>query len=725
MREARVLAALVVAAAVVWNLAHLTAETLAVSYLDDSAMHEQMVRFATSQFERGRLPLTSWYPYLGLGSPHLLHYQSLPALVTGAVGLLTGPGVAFRWSLYLLLSLWPISVYISARLFGLSRWAAACAAAMSPFVMSAKATGYEQRAYIWLGYGLWTQLWASMTLPLAWGFSWRAMRDGRHYAAAVTCVSLTVALHFETGYLALLGLPLMALAARVPVPTRLRRLALLGGGALLGAAWVIVPLLQGAPWAATNEALRGSPLENGYGAGQVLEWMATGGLLDFGRLSVITTAAGIGLVLACARARRTDAARAILLLLVASMLLSFGRATFGAAISIVPGSADLFFRRFMMGIQLVALWLAGEGAAALTAWAGRLTYEGWTRIRRTPAGTARRARLDRRHWLVWRWVLAPGALVAALLPAWSQLADVDRQNRTDIVLQRASDARQGREVDRLIATAARDGPGRIYAGGPTNWGMTFYVGQVQVYKYLAKRDVDEVGFALRTASLMTGPEYYFADDNPSGYRLLGIRYLILPAAMTPPVPARRLMSAGPYVLWATQVRGYLGVGTTVGTIAEDRTNVGLRSIPLLTSPLPLEGRYLTVHWGSRRQTPVSYAGGGTVHAGTVVRERDDLTRGEVSATVRMRRSGLLVLSASFDPGWQVRVDGNTHRPIMVAPALPAVRLPPGTSTVTFRYRAPGDVVPLLAVSGAWLLLLAGWAAREGFRYRARPPIPRL
>ena len=45
----------------------LRAVTLAVPYLDDSSVHEQMVRFATAQLAGGHLPLTSWFPYLGLG----------------------------------------------------------------------------------------------------------------------------------------------------------------------------------------------------------------------------------------------------------------------------------------------------------------------------------------------------------------------------------------------------------------------------------------------------------------------------------------------------------------------------------------------------------------------------------------------------------------------------------------------------------------------------------
>src|SRR5579859_6214046 len=169
---------LLVAAALAWNLVSLRATTLPVSYLDDASVHEQMVRFATDVLRRGHLPLTSWFPFLGLGSPQFLHYQSLPATLAGLVGLLTGPDGAFRWSLYLILALWPISVFAGARLFGADRWAAAAAAAMAPFLVSATGIGYEQSAYVWTGYGVWTQLWASLTLPLAWGRSWRAIRDG-------------------------------------------------------------------------------------------------------------------------------------------------------------------------------------------------------------------------------------------------------------------------------------------------------------------------------------------------------------------------------------------------------------------------------------------------------------------------------------------------------------------------------------------------------------------
>jgi hypothetical protein len=112
---------LVVGATVAWCLLSLRAETATVPYLDDSSIHEQMVRFATLRIQGGHLPLTSWFPYLGLGSPQFLHYQPLGSMLAGAAGLVLGPDAAFHWALYLLMCAWPVSVYASGRLFGLPR----------------------------------------------------------------------------------------------------------------------------------------------------------------------------------------------------------------------------------------------------------------------------------------------------------------------------------------------------------------------------------------------------------------------------------------------------------------------------------------------------------------------------------------------------------------------------------------------------------------------------
>jgi hypothetical protein len=684
---------LVVAAAAGWNLVHLRALTLSVAYGDDSTVHEQMVRFATARLRAGHLPLTSWFPFLGEGSPQFLHYQSLPAMLAGAVGLLTGPDVAFRWTLYLLLSLWPVSVYLGARAFGgpgSGRAAAAAAAAMAPFLMSATGVGYEQGAYVWDGFGVWTQLWAMWTLPLAWGWSWRAVRDGRGYLRAVVATALTVALHFETGYLALSVLLVWPLAAGRPFVPRLRRAAVVLGGSLLASAWVIVPLLQQRPWASVNEALQGTGEVNGYGARQVMDWLVTGQLLDAGRLPVVTAAAALGLALAWLAWSADADARALLVALGVCLLFAFGRTTFGSLVDVIPGSVDLFFRRFMMGVQLAALLLAGRGA-------------GWLAVR-----CARLLEARVPHWRPGLSVaVAMIAAVAVLAPAWRQLDAYDRQDGAAIAAQRSADTTQGAELGRLIAVIERDGGGRTYAGMPGNWGASFTVGQVTVYQYLESQDVDEVGYTLRTASLMTDPEFYFDENDPSDYRLFGIRYLILPAGQRPPVPARLALRSGPYTLWTISGDGYIQAGEITGQLTANRTNIGTRSIPLLDSNLAAEGAYLSVNYGSSTgsssRLPPAHS---QSSAGTVSAETTDLTDGTAAATVRMSRPGVVVLSASYDPGWTATVNGRRQPTVMVAPALVAVRVPAGTDHVVFSFRGYGDYPELFALGGLTLAIFA-------------------
>jgi hypothetical protein len=693
----------IVAAAAGWNLVSLHALTLGVAYLDDNSLHEQMVRFATAQLRAGHLPLTSWFPFLGEGSPQFLHYQSLPAILTGLAGLAVGPDVAFRWSLYLLLSLWPISVYLSARAFGAGRPAAAASAAMAPFLVSATGVGYEQHAYVWTGFGVWTQLWASWTLPLAWGWSWRAIRDGRGYLAAILLTALTVALHFETGYLALSMLLVWPLVAGRPLVARLRRAAVLLGCSLLAAAWVIVPLVEQRRWAAVNEPLQGSGLVNGYGARSVLHWLVSGQLLDYGRLPVVTLLAALGFGLAWLAWSSNANARALLAALAVCLLFAFGRTTFGPLVDVIPGGADLFFRRFMMGVQLAGLLLAGQGAAWLAARCVRLLE---ARVPRWPPGLSAAAVLV--------------AAVVVLAPAWLQLGAYDRHDAAAIAAQRRADSTEGADIDRLVAVIERDGGGRTYAGMPSNWGQDFTVGAVPVFKYLESRDVDEVGYTLRTASLMTDPEYFFDERDPSDYRLFGIRYLILPARDQPPVPARLALRSGPYWLWTIDGAGYVQAGRIVGEISANRANVGARSVRLLRSGLAADGAYLGVSYGSIGGVdgPLPTARS-KPSAGEVSTERADLDDGEASATVRMRRPGVAVLSASYDPGWTATVNGR-RRPIrMVAPALVGVDVPVGTDHVMFRFHGYGDYPALLALSGLTLAMAAA-APMCARRARWRP-----
>ena len=425
----------VVTLAVVWGLWELRPELRAVPYLDDSSLHEQMVRFAATRIGQGHLPLTSWFPTLGLGSPQFLHYQSLPSMITGSIGTVFDPDTVFRWSLYLLLALWPLSVYAGARLFGLSRWTAAAAAAVAPFLASAAGIGYETKAYVWVGYGVWTQLWASWTLPLAWGFTYRALSSLRAALPAVLLIMATVALHYETGYLAFVPLVVWPFIVPADLWRRLGRAAILGAaGAPAASAWVIVPLLDQSHWAARNQVLERTGLENGYGARQVLSWLFSGQLYDAGRWPVVTILVGVGLAVCLLRWRTSLAGRALVSMWVVTLLMTFGRTTFGSLYDVVPGSSDIFIRRFQMGVQLSGILLAGIGIVTV----GRLVVDAARRFlpeegRRWTSGPAGRGIVAG---------LCLVALIVVLAPAWTAWTPTTTHNGTNIALQADADARQ-------------------------------------------------------------------------------------------------------------------------------------------------------------------------------------------------------------------------------------------------------------------------------------------
>ncbi len=691
----------------------LRTETEIVAHLNDEAFHLGMVQLASSLLRMGRNPLSAWYPLLNLGSPAFLHYQSLPAIITGAAGLLVGVPHAFAWSNYLLLATWPISTFFCSRLLGWSRWTAAAVSCASPLIMSAAGLGYEYGSYLWIGYGVWTQLWAMWTLPLAIGFSWQAIARRRHLFAAVLFTALTIAFHFETGFLAAGAIVVLGLANGCGGQFRSRvvRTALLSVLAAGAAAWVLVPVITDSRFAARNEFLQHTADTNSFGADRILSWLATGQLLDKGRLPILTVLLAVGLLACLVRFRSDEQSRVLVVLWVVYLVAFFGRPTLGPVIDLLPGSRDLFLRRFVCGVDLASLLLVGVGAVELARLARRLVFWAAPRV-----GAL--------------LVTAAAVLVGigALAPAWTQVASYAAHDSRDIKVQVGYDAKQGAELASLIRVAEARGGGRVYAGLLTNWGRSFRVGYVPVYEYLAGSGVDSVGFTLRTASLMSDAEPYFDDTNPGDYALFGVRYLLLPEGMTPPVRAYALSASGPYRLWSLPRVHYVQVVDTVGSIAENRTDIGAMSSRFVRSSDPADGRYLTVAYAGARAAPPTIERGTLAHgpAGTVVSLHADLERGTLTATIDARRTAVVLLNASYDPGWQVTVDGRPAPTEMIVPAMPGVRVSAGIHVIRFTfvgYQYYGELFVICCASLVSAALIALRWRRKQKRRQAHEPHP--
>ena len=662
----------------------------AVAYPNDSSVHYSMVRFAAASLRHFHLPMTQWYPYLDLGSPHFLHYQALAATLTGALGLVLGTGTAFRLTLFLMIVAWPLVIYQSSKVFGLSRRAAMLCAAVAPFLASVSFVGYEPGAYLWIGYGVWAQLAGSMTLPFAWAFSWRSLDNPRFIPWAAFFIALTTALHFETGYSAFGGLVLMALVHRSPWRDRVRNglLGLVGAGLLT--LWVTVPLLLNARWAAINSALAPTGLVRGYGFRQNWHWLVHGQLFDYGRYPVLTVLLLVGLIAAAVLWRRDPLRRAFALLFVAYFALSWGPTTWGSLIALLPGHADIYFRRFLLSVHLAGIFLVGTGLAWLAVQIPRLVKGAWRYA--IPGGAA---------------TVAACLVVPTLALATPHVWWYEARNNFNVHYQMAGEEVNGHDLSVVLDYLHAHTDGRVYAGSPLDWGNAFKVGEVPMYMYLTANDIDQVGFLLRTAALMEQPEYRFQSGILGDYQLMGVRYVLLPTnpvpgsntPSQPAVPAVRIpLPESTYSLWQVTAAHYMGVANLSGQLDANKGTLLAQSPAILNTDYLARNIVIPVNWNASVPNFTAPANGVLPSPGRVTAQSPDLTHGTATATVDLTREGTVYLAASFDPGWHVTIDGVEATTVMIAPALVGVTVPAGHHVVVFTYHGFPWYLPLFVIS---------------------------
>ncbi len=579
------------------------------------------------------------------------------------MGAVSSPGLVYRWTLFLLLALWPLGLYAASRLLGLGRGAAVGAAVVSPFVIALPGYGYQQGSYTWWGYGMWTQLWGMWLFAFAVALAWRAIDRRRSLALAALVAAATITSHALTGYLLLVVVVAFALVASGPWRRRLSRGAAVIAGALLASAWLLVPAFRDRAW--TRNGLPADTFWlDSYGAGKILRWLGSGELFDAGRLPVITVLGAVGVVVAIRRAIREPVMRAVLALGTVSLVLYFGRPTLGPLVDLLPARDDLYLHRMIVGVHLAGLFLAGLGLATI----GRALLAAIRRVApRTPP-----------------LALAIGgavAVVVLLTPAWSQVRRGDVDGARWMAEQRAAERGDGADFAALVRRAGQDGGGRIYAGLLTGWGADYRIGYVPAAIELTNLGVDGIGFTGRVPALTEPSEARFDDTNPGPLRALRSalgRPARHPAGTAGRAPGRSPRTASP--LPDRRLRSAAGG-------RRDRTDRHRspwhhrrrRSVPPVIDggrrrvPAPRARR------PARREPHRADPGQTTDRPGQVDVTYDLGRDGVIGGQVTMRRPAVVVLKMSYHPRWTATVDGDRVDPVLVAPGIsrrPGARRPP-------------------------------------------------
>ncbi len=691
--------------------------------LNDNVLHTTLIARTVEALEEGGDPLDFWVSEWTLGYPVPRTYQPLGHLAVAALHLALGPNAdlatLFSWVRFLLLCLWPATVYLAARWLGLRPRTAAAAALLSPWVATEGLFGLEYGSYLWRGSGLYTQSLAMHLLALSLGLGYQAVHRGRRRTLAALMLALTFLAHFIYGYIGALAIVLAALVpGAVTLPRRLLRVAWVGALTVALTAFQLLPLLADAPM--INRS-RWEPAWkwDSFGAREVVARLVSGELLDFGRLPVLSLLALAGAAVAAAGwlSRRTpeaaeDTVRTRLRQLVARLpdageagaltyllwgaalwlLLFCGRPTWGVLLTLLGAGETFQLHRLIGGAHLFLILLGGVGL-------GRL----WGLLLGAHAG---------------RSGAAAAAVVTALLlvPVVGERMRYLDQNRrwgeANLAAYRAEETALGR----VLARAAEE-PGRVYAGLGGGWGKDFRVGSVPLYAFLSGAGVPAVSYLYHAMALTGDLMVHFDERQPAHYRLFNVSSVVAEASRPMPPFLTPVAEDGRFRSWRAPPAGYFDLVAVPYATAVDRRRFYDVNRRWLDSAWPAHRQHLLLSGGAVAGGLPALAPGATLPPvapatglGTVEGEGRE---GETySAEVVVDRPAFLLFKMSYHRRWRVRVDGEPRPAVMLSPGFLGVALEPGRHRVTCRYRAEGWKTWLLILALPWLLL-SGWGERRG------------
>ena len=650
---------------------------------NDDAFHFLWVQRASDALARGENPFDFWTPQLELGFATFVHYQNLPHLAVvvidrllfGLVDLFT----VFNVVRYLLLVLFPVTVLWSMRRMGFSLAQSALSAAAASLLSTPFLYGFDYASYVWRGFGTYTQLWGMHLSFIGLAAMHTVIVRGRGHLLAIGALSLLVLSHLLYAYMLAItvGVLFLLCLRRSQWRLQVRDVAIVAAFTLLITSYMWLPYLQYGAYLSVSPYLQPEKYD-GLGAQKVLAYLVSGALFDEGRLPIFTELLGLGLVFALIR--RTRMAMIPLALFVVWLVLYFGRPALGALIDLLPLHQTLYIHRFSGGVHLAGIMLIGLGAAWL-----------WEAAARS-----------------WRpWLPYAAALVAALalVPAVAERAafyvqNLDWMQQTRAAIDGDSDAQA------VVDTLRTLPPGRTFAGLRTDFGPRMNFGipfnSVRFSDLLTFDAIDTVAPPYNSISLSSDMLWDFNYQRADDYDLFNVRYVVAPASEPMPSFLTVAKKTARYTLYQAPTTGYgefirltarAAAATSPDLVRADRAW-------LLAQDRTARGY---IQWDYPAQqaadpTPSAGCANGTTGAETV-------SPGHVDLVARCATAGTLMLKMTYDPGWQVTVDGVAAQTFIVSPAYIGVSVPAGVHPIVARYQAAPLKMPLL-VFGLFAAALA-------------------
>ena len=661
--------------------------SLPVPSLNDDAFHYLFIQRASEAVAGGENPFDHWAPELELGFPQFFYYQHLPHLAVVLLHRLLLKQVdlftLFNLTRYLLLLGFPLTVYWSMRQMEFSTVASAVAAAVATLLSSDHRYGFEYDSYVWRGFGMYTQLWAMHLSFITLACLHRLLERGAGYIAATVASSMLALSHLVYAYMMAVTAVMLFLIGLSRANVRLRafRLATVGLLSAVITSYVWLPFLLFNAYLSASPYLQRWKYDS-FGAGDILGWLISGDLLDYGRLPALTILLALGV--ASALVARTQPARLALVLLLLWLTLYFGRHTWGRLADLLPMHEGLLFHRFIGGVHLAAILLLGLGGE-------------WIWRQSAPLSERRRA------------VTTGLILIALLVPALRERREYYGLNTQ--WMQRTRKALEADQDARAILSALRElPPGRTYAGLRGNWGKELKFGDIHFYDLLTFHRIAAASPPYQSLSLNADLIWHFDDRNPTHYDLFNVRYVVAPSGLAMPEFLRRIKETPRYILYRAETTGYaeFAAATEMKRISS-QSSLFLQNRSWLLSGDPSSGKFIRYDYPAGRSGSEGPVSSGCPGGGAISEER--VLPGRLDLAVECQEAATLVLKVTYHPNWHVTIDGQETQPFMISPSFIGLDVPSGVHHVRAEYRSPTYKTVLLLL-GAITLFATIW-----FRFR--------
>jgi hypothetical protein len=652
---------------------------------NDLALHGAILQQMNESSLAGGSIFDFWFDASPFGYPLFRVYQSLPHLVMFATYKAVGEVVPI-WGILiafttLLACLLPWSVFFLARKLGFSPWSAACAGVLSIMLSEAQSYGLGMENYSWGTLGLITQLWGVVFLAPAIAFVIDYLKTAQNFGRALAFIFLSFGSHLLCAHLltvvaAAAVLVLLTSEPRAVAGTNrgrnqaasvLSRATLLAVGAVCVTAYQWVTLVLDAPYVhrSINE-----PTWKFLSHG--VEWsvksLVQGSLFDNNRLpSVSLLVAGGGLVCLwdlCFGAHSFARVRAAILL-----------ASFGALFSLLCGlelwgvtglfSLPVFntmhLHRMIVGVQLVGLLLAATFIERL------LASKIWLEVVVVLFLVALGPVLHERHA---RFTQTHG---------WIANAQLSTQMQVD--------------VDSLIEELRTAPRGWVFAGKAA--GSPFEISpSVPLFYRLTIEGIPTLGMLFHAMSLASDVIFLFESEDPTTYRILGVRYVVQPDSWSPPSFLRVRKRYDSFVLYEYPESGVADIGSVYPAGSGSHTARAEYSKTWFSSKRARSGSY-----GEIYPTDRAAAAFGPEFVGGLESDLNDApvmpVKGSVLSSSRERyrvlsrvaldQSASVIFKIGYHPRWVAEVDGQRVPTRWVTPGFLAIDVPPGQHSVEARY----------------------------------------